>query len=129
MALIDMFGSSFAGLARGQRLLEAAARTIADPGSYGLRPAASDAAFHEILHAQLTAFVNAGSQGRDGDPGTARFVSTPVAPPAAALMAESGQDFLGAILDMLIARRMIEANARMIAIQNSVVGTIIDLGK
>lgn len=130
MALIDMFGSSISGLAYGQALLARAAGTIANPASYGYRSTTSDSAFAGILNAQIAAVVRADTAGRDGvNRGTAGIVFTPVIAPPAALAGDAGQDLIGAVVDMLIARRIIEANARMISIQNKVVGTIIHLGE
>ena len=126
MALIDMFASSFSGMQNGLSLLQQSARTIADPATWGT---SSSTAFHEILTAQIAAV--SGNGGRDGEgrpTGTARIVYTRMTPDVQG-MAPSGDDLLGAMVNALIARRIIEANARMISIENSVVWTIIDLGK
>lgn len=120
-----MFGSSISGLAYGQALLARAAATIGNPASDGYRSTTSDTAFAQILNAQIVAVAREG-----GPDGTAKIVFTPVSPPpAASLNGDAGQDLLGAVVDMLIARRIIEANARLISTQNKVVGTIIHLGE
>jgi len=133
MALSDIFASSFAGLRMGLALLESSARTVANPAAWGMAapPSTSPTTFQEMLTVQLAAVAGQGQVLQGGLTQTEMPASTPAQTWQDALTHPEIESFdlVGAMINAIIAQRMIEANARLISIENEVVGTIIDLGR
>jgi hypothetical protein len=140
MSIYDCFYDSIAGMHRAEGYLEQAASYIANPanwyeGSSSSAPAtaSSETSFSAILSNAMNSKV-----GQDGEPGESGGSSPPstYAPPTAnaldGLGVGQGQgpdSLLDAMVLALIAQRMYEANARMFAIENKIVGIIIHLGE
>ena len=132
MSIYDCFFDSIAGLRRAEALLEQATRVIANPETWamGAQETPSYGTFSENLASKI------GEQGRNGSGkgGGQEGGGGPVPPSLAALdglgagQSQGPMDLLDAMIAAMMAQRMYEANARMIAIENRLVGIIIHLG-
>jgi hypothetical protein len=139
MALSDMFASSIAGINSGFALLDASARAVANPAAWGgtLPPAASVSAFQEILTEKVANLTQSGANRPGGDQ-TGKdqgggIIQPPVVTPLAVttpdLVPLPGPNLVDAMMDMLIAEKLIEANARLISTQSKAMGTLLRLGE
>jgi hypothetical protein len=128
MALSDIFASSFAGLQAGLALLDKSARVVANPSAWGGNPPppASPTAFRDILVVKLSAVAR---QGGVLSGGLIQTVVPTAQDTLVTVQGSNGSDLLGAMLDMLIAQRIIQANARMIKAEDTVLDTMIHLGE
>jgi len=132
VSLYGYFDHSIAGLRAAEALLDQAARVIADPDQwYGTAEQQAPSSFNELIATQLTAFGQRGP-----GPGGAESVKSVLPAPGFSMMDDLGvgmqmgpQDLLDAMIALIIAQRMYEANARVFAIENRVVGIIIHLGE
>ena len=131
MSLYDCFFDSIQGLHRAEALLEQAARVIADPSKWA--SPSYELPSQSFSNALVTSI---GQQGR-GDENKGGGVPPPVpgaGPPGRLDGLGVGQNqgpltLLDAMIAAMVAQRMYEANARMIAIENRIVGIIIHLGE
>jgi len=136
MSLYDYYGYSIAGMREAQRILDQSAAYLAKPENwYGdsckVESTPSPySTFQEYLD-NANSDWNGGSSGNGGSghPGVA-------VPPGYAPLDDLGvgmgtgpQSIFDAIINALIAVRMYEANARIFAIENKVVGILINIGK
>ena len=138
MSIYDCFYDSIAGMHRAQGYLDQAARVIADPASWGMDSAGTSSATSSTSGASF-ADILSGAMSRNGEGGTGTGgggnPATYTPPVSSALdglgvgQGEGPQDIMDAMILALIAQRMYEANARIFAIQNKVVGIIIHLGE
>jgi len=135
MSIYDCFFDSIAGMHRAQGYLEQAANYIADPGNWGQdSPPVSPApatSFPAVLANAMR------GQGDDGTGGTGNPGPTPPPVPSAGDglkglgvgESQGPNSLLDAMILAMIAQRMYEANARLFAIENKIVGIIIHLGE
>ena len=128
MALSDIFASSFGGIHAGLALLDQSARIAANPSAWGGAPPApaSRTAFHDILVVKLSAVAREGSNHGGG---LIQTVVSTAQDPTVTVQGSNGTDLVDGMLDMLIAQRMIEANARMIKAEDKVLVTMIHIGE
>ncbi len=136
MSLYDYFGHSIAGLQKSQALLDQAAVYVANPANWGMELPATPSSYYsfEEYLSNAAAPGNCTSPNRDESrpppPPSGRGVTAYT--PLAGLGVGEGmapQFILDAMICALMALRMYQANARMIAIENKVVGIIIHLGE
>ena len=134
MALSDMFASSIAGINSGLSLLQSSVQTLSNPAVWGTipEPPAFTSVFQEILTEKVANLTQPGSGRTGGDQGgglvqTEVSALIPVTPPD--LVPLPGPDLVGTLMDMLVAEKMIEANARLISSQSKEMGTLLHLGE
>lgn len=133
MSIYDCFYNSIAGMHRAEGYLEQAANYLAAPSTWGQ----DEASVSQPSTSFAVVLANAMNQqgGRDGetggDGGPVPYVPSPNKA-LDGLGVGEGQgpgSIMDAIVLAMIAQRMYEANARMFAIENRIVGIMIHLGE
>jgi flagellar basal body rod protein FlgC len=129
MALSDIFASSIAGLQSGLAQFDASARTLANAAAWGegIPSTPSVSVFQEILTEKLASVTRPGTDQTGGV--TQTEVVIPITVTAPQLSPVPGPDLVGTMMDMLVAEKLIEANARLISTQSREMAALIDLGK
>jgi len=135
MSIYDCFFDSIAGMHAAERYLGQAASYIANPGNWGMDSSSSsiqsaDTSFSSVL---ANAMGQQGAEGGyPGNGGNPAVYQPPAGNALEGLGVGEGQgpnSLLDAMVLALMAQRMYEANARMFAIENKIVGIIIHLGE
>ncbi len=137
MSLYDYFGYSIAGMRTAQGILDTCAAYLAKPENWYGPPAAaktssssSGATFQEYLANAMNERGGEGpGNGGTGNPGQAVPRGYAPVDDLRAGVPWAPQSIMDAIIYAMIAARMYEANARIFAIQNKVVGILINIGK